>query len=86
MRDASIPSYVPAFPLGSPVTNQGVAQVIKSKNPHFQEGDLVVGHVGTENYSVILKDQLEGFQKIDNKYNLPLSNYLSALGMPGLTA
>ncbi|KAF8254163.1 NAD(P)-binding protein [Wilcoxina mikolae CBS 423.85] len=86
MRDASIKSYVPAFPLGSVITNNGVGKVIKSNNPDFPEGQLVVGNLGTEIYSVVSKEQLAGYTKIDNKYNLPLSNFTSALGMPGLTA
>jgi NADPH-dependent curcumin reductase CurA len=86
MRDPSIKSYSPPYDLGSVVSNGGVATVYKSKNADFKEGEIVTGHLGSENYSVVTKDQLVGFQKIDNKYNLPLSNYTSALGMPGLTA
>ncbi|KAI5802265.1 hypothetical protein FPQ18DRAFT_251084 [Pyronema domesticum] len=86
MRDASIKSYAPAFELGSVVSNNGVAEIIKSSNPDFPVGQIVVGYLGSENYSVIPKEYLGGFSKIDNKYNLPLSNYTSALGMPGLTA
>lgn len=86
MRDASIPSYTPAFPLGSVVVNDGVSEVVKSANPDFKEGELVVGHVGMENYSVFPKEKVSGLRKLNNTYNLPLSNYLSALGMPGLTA
>jgi NADPH-dependent curcumin reductase CurA len=86
MRDVSIPSYSPAFPLGSVINNQGISKIVKSNNPDFKEGELVVGSVGTENYSVVPKGQLASFVKVDNKYNLPLSKYISALGMPGLTA
>lgn len=87
MRDASIKSYSAAYDLGSVVTNGGVASVYKSKNADFKEGDIVVaGSIGTEKYSVVTKEQLAYIQKIDNKYNLPLSNYTGALGMPGLTA
>jgi len=86
MRDASVKSYSPPYDLGSVLPNGGVAAVYKSKNADFKEGEIVTGNLGSENYSVVTKDQLAGFQKIDNKYNLPLSNYTSALGMPGLTA
>jgi NADPH-dependent curcumin reductase CurA len=86
MRDASIKSYAPAYRLGGVINNGGVGKVVKSNNPDYPEGQLVVGPLGTENYSVVPKEQLAEVTKIDNKYNLPLSNFTSALGMPGLTA
>ena len=86
MRDASINSYMPAYELGSVITNTGIATVYKSKNADFKEGEIVTGNLGLENYSVVAKEQLAGFQKVDNKYKLPLSNYTGALGMPGLSA
>jgi len=86
MRDASINSYVPVYELGSVITNTGIATVYKSKKADFKEGEIVTGNLGLENYSVVAKEQLAGFQKVDNKYNLPLSNYTGALGMPGLSA
>ncbi|RPB22212.1 NAD(P)-binding protein [Terfezia boudieri ATCC MYA-4762] len=86
MRPANIKSYSPAFQLNSVVTNKGISEVVKSNNPDFKIGELVVGHVGTENYSVVPKERLAGFVKVDNKHNLPLSYFVGALGMPGLTA
>jgi NADPH-dependent curcumin reductase CurA len=86
MRDANIVSYTPAYPLNSVIPNNGVSKIVKSDNPEFREGDIVIGHVGWENYSCISADHAKSFVKIDNKYNLPLSYYLGALGMPGLTA
>jgi len=86
MRDASIKSYSPAYRLGGVINNGGVGKVVKSNNPDYPEGQLVVGSLGTEIYSVVPKEQLAELTKIDNKYNLPLSNFTSALGMPGLTA
>ena len=86
MRPANIKSYSPAFQLNSVITNQGISEVIKSANPDFQVGELVVGHVGTENYSIIPEEQLVGFAKVDNKHNLPISYFVGSLGMPGLTA
>ena len=62
--------------------------MVKSSNPNFKEGDVVLGAVGIEKYTVVSEAaaKASGFRKIDNPHNLPLSNFTSALGMPGLTA
>ena len=87
MRDPKIKSYVPAFELGKPITNRGVAKVVKSKNDKFKEGDMVVGMIGTEEYSIVpgqvANTQIE---KLENPYNLDLKYFIGALGMPGITA
>jgi len=86
MRDASIKSYSPPMQLNNVVDNTGVAEVLASDHPDFKKGDIVFGWLGTENYSAVPKEAMARFKKIDNKYNLPLSNYTGALGMAGLTA
>lgn len=86
MRPEHIKSYSSAYPLGSVIPNGGIGRVIVSRNPSFSVDDLVTGFIGTELYSVISDTQLKQFRKLENTYNLPLSNYTSALGMPGLTA
>ncbi|RDW73167.1 hypothetical protein BP6252_07074 [Coleophoma cylindrospora] len=86
MRDPSKKSYSPPFQLGAPITNSCVSKVLKSDNPNFQPGDLVRGFFSIEEYSVIPKEQVGGFSKIDNSYNLDVKEFLGALGMPGLTA
>ena len=87
MRDAKIKSYSPPYDLGKPITNRAVAKVIKSKNGKFKEGDVVVGMLGTEEYSVapgVVVNSL--IEKLENPYKLDPKYYLGALGMPGLTA
>ena len=87
MRDPKIKSYSPPFELGKPITNTAVAKVIMSKNDKFREGDLVVGMLGTEEYSIAPGVVANGLiQKLENPYNLDLKYFLGALGMPGLTA
>lgn len=87
MRDASKKSYSPPFALNEPITNSGVAKVIKSDNPRFQAGDLVTGMLPTEEYSVITKGHADAMvKKLENPYNLDPAVYIGALGMPGLTA
>ncbi|KAK9670725.1 hypothetical protein K7432_017579 [Basidiobolus ranarum] len=86
MRSAEIKSYVPAFTIGEVMQVGGVSQVIKSKNPEYQEGDIVTGMIGWENYTVISggKDlhKIEGARES----SIPLSYHLGVLGMPGMTA
>ena len=53
MRDPSIKSYAPPFDIGGPIYNGGVAKVVKSSNPNFKEGDVVLGAVGIEKYTVV---------------------------------
>ncbi|XP_006350133.1 2-alkenal reductase (NADP(+)-dependent)-like [Solanum tuberosum] len=77
-------SYVQSFTPGSPITGCGVAKVLKSGDSNFQEGDLVWGMTGWEEYSIVTATQSAQF-KIHDK-NVPLSYYTGILGMPGMTA
>ncbi|KAH0606835.1 uncharacterized protein H6S33_003669 [Morchella sextelata] len=86
MRPAEINSYSPAFTLNSPIDSAGVSKVVKSDSPDFKEGDIVTGHVGMEEYTVVPKERLGGLRVLDNKEGFPLSYFLGILGMPGLTA
>lgn len=87
MRDPKIKSYSPPYEIGKPITNRAVAKVIKSNNKQFREGDLVVGMLGTEEYSVAPGAVVNSMiQKLENPYGLDPKYYLGALGMPGLTA
>ena len=87
MRAPEKKSYSPPFELGKPITNSGVAKVLKSNNSKFQEGDLVVGMLPTEEYSVVSGEVANNmFRKLDNPYNLDPKLFIGSLGMPGLTA
>ena len=64
----------------------GTAGVIKeSKNAKFAVGDTVVGMGGWQQYSVVDADQVGALRKVDTTH-VPLSAYLGAVGMPGVTA
>ncbi|KAI9499164.1 hypothetical protein BDB00DRAFT_948886 [Zychaea mexicana] len=91
MRDASIKSYSPAFPLGKPMTGDTMNVVVKSNNANFKEGDLVYGKTGCgifAEYSVISKG-MEPMFEVRNEpkeTGLPITNYVGVLAMPGMTA
>ena len=87
MRKPDVKSYSPPFEIGKAITNSAVAKVLKSNNSKFQEGDIVIGLLPTEEYSSIPEDIANSkVKKLDNPYNLDLKLYVGALGMPGLTA
>jgi NADPH-dependent curcumin reductase CurA len=77
------PSYQPPVPLGEVVRASGVGQVVKSRNPDFQEGSFLVGPNGIQDYALV-RDITPFTRKVDG--NVPLTHHLSVLGGPGLTA
>ena len=76
------PSYAPPVALGAVMTGQTVSAVEASDVPGFQVGQLVVAHVGWQDYGVSNGRDL---LKIDAAIPHP-SCALGVLGMPGLTA
>eukprot|EP00252_Welwitschia_mirabilis_P000577 TRINITY_DN10552_c0_g1_i1.p1 TRINITY_DN10552_c0_g1~~TRINITY_DN10552_c0_g1_i1.p1 ORF type:complete len:353 (-),score=67.15 TRINITY_DN10552_c0_g1_i1:97-1155(-) len=76
-------SYISPFVPGSAIQGFGVAKVVLSNHPGFQEGDLVSGLTGWEEYTVLWNEM--NLTKIKHT-DVPLSYYLGVLGMPGFTA
>ncbi|KAF2100595.1 NAD(P)-binding protein [Rhizodiscina lignyota] len=88
MRLPEIKSYSAGFEIGKPITNRGVSKVIKSDNPKFKPGDILVSSsdTGTEEYTAMTKGPTDRSRVLDNPYNLDPKIFIGALGMPGLTA
>ena len=86
MRNPGTDYYSAPLTLNEPFQNRCIAKVLKSGNEKFKPGDLVVGLMNIEEYSIVPADQAKDLKKLDNPYNLDPSIYLGALGMPGLTA
>jgi NADPH-dependent curcumin reductase CurA len=93
MRDPAIRHFTPAYPLGGPINNNGIAKVLKSDTARFRPGDAIRGYFNTELYSRIEREAVEGsnstetaFEILENPLGLPTILYLGALGMSGLTA
>ena len=78
-------SYAQPQPLGEVMQGGTVGEVVESKNPRYQPGDQVVGFGGWQLYSVVNADQPGALRKVDTTH-VPLSHYLGAVGMPGVTA
>ena len=86
MRPASAESYVPAFALNEPIEAFGIGKVLRSDNASYKEGELVTGIIPVQEYIAVDDGSVAKLQRLQNPLDLPLSVFLGALGMPGLTA
>jgi len=77
-------SYADPQPLNAVMIGGTVGQVVASKHPRFDVGDSVVGMGGWQEYSVVDASQRGAISKVDTSH-IPLSAYLGAVGMPGVT-
>ncbi|MDR3368389.1 NADP-dependent oxidoreductase [Rhodoferax sp.] len=78
-------SYAAPQPLGAVMIGGTVGEVAESRHPQFVVGDKVVGMGGWQEYSVVNADEPGALRKVDAT-RIPLSAYLGAVGMPGVTA
>lgn len=78
-------SYAASQAIDEVMIGGTVGVVAASHNNHFQVGDTVVGMGGWQEYSVVRADQRGALQKVDTQH-IPMSAYLGAVGMPGVTA
>ena len=83
MNDAK--SYTAPQALGQTMGGGTVGDVVESKNAKFAVGDKVAGMGGWQQYSVEDANQPGALRKVDTTH-VPLSAYLGAVGMPGVTA
>ena len=75
-------SYVPPFELGKPLAGGAVGEVIESRAKEFKPGDSVTSNFGWREYFIAAPKELHPV----NRQIQPLSVYLGALGMTGMTA
>ena len=83
MNDAK--SYAAPVNLGDVMVGGTAGEVVESKNPKFKVGDKVVGMGGWQQYGVVDGNAPGLLRKVDTTH-VPLSAYLGAVGMPGVTA
>lgn len=76
-------SYAAPQPLNETMIGGTVGEIIASNNPRFAVGDKVLGMLGWTEVAVSDGALL---RKLDKSSPIPLSAYLGAVGMPGLTA
>ena len=77
-------SYAAPQPLGEVMLGGTVGEVVESRHAKFQPGDKVVGMGGWQLYSVV--GNAPGMLRKVDTTHVPLSYYLGAVGMPGVTA
>jgi NADPH-dependent curcumin reductase CurA len=78
-------NYAQPQPLGQTMIGGTAGEVVASSNDKFAVGDTVVGMGGWQQYSVVDANQVGALRKVDTTH-VPLSAYLGAVGMPGVTA
>ncbi|MDR6456650.1 NADP-dependent oxidoreductase [Variovorax paradoxus] len=78
-------SYAQPQPVGQVMQGGTAGEVVESKHPKYAVGDKVVGFGGWQEYSVVDASQPGALKKVDTT-QVPLSHYLGAVGMPGVTA
>ncbi len=81
MNDAK--SYVPPFRLNEAMTGGAVGEVVESRSPALEVGDVVLHDLGWREYA---QADAARFRRLAPVDGVPLSAYLGALGMPGMTA
>jgi len=74
-------SYIEPFETGKPVSGDGIAKVVDSKNKDYQNGDIIVTDLPWQEFAIIS----------GNPFIIPaggnyISEYLGILGLTGLTA
>ncbi len=75
-------SYAAPVEINEVITGGTVGEVIESKDPEFQAGDIVCGYGGWQDYWVLNGKTLN---KVDPDI-APISTATGVLGMPGVTA
>jgi NADPH-dependent curcumin reductase CurA len=75
-------SYIPPFELGKPLDGGAVGEVVESRARGFKPGDAVTSNFGWREYFIASSKELHPVSREIQ----PLSVYLGALGMTGMTA
>ncbi|THU00254.1 NADP-dependent oxidoreductase [Lampropedia puyangensis] len=78
-------SYAASQALGEVMIGGTVGEVVESRHPDYAVGNHVVGMGGWQEYSVVNANEPGMMRKVDTS-RVPLSAYLGAVGMPGVTA
>jgi len=75
-------SYLPPFELGKPLEGGAIGEVLESRAKEFKPGDAVISNFGWREYFNTAPKDL----RLVSREVQPLSVYLGALGMTGMTA
>jgi NADPH-dependent curcumin reductase len=81
-RMSDAPSYAPPVQVGGIMVGGTVGEVIESRAPDLEAGDLVLAYTGWQAYGVA---KAKAVRKLDPDL-APVTTALGVLGMPGFTA
>jgi len=81
-RMNEVKSYVPPYQIGKPLEGGAVGEILESRAKEFKPGDVVTSNYGWREHFVAKATHLHPV----SRELQPLSVYLGALGMPGMTA
>jgi NADPH-dependent curcumin reductase CurA len=81
-RMTGIRTYADPVDIGQVMVGGTVGEVLQSKNPKFNAGEIYEGYWGWQEYAVSSGEKL---RKLDPSL-APISTALGVLGMPGITA
>ena len=77
-------TYLPAVKIGEVVRSFAVGEVVESKNPKLQQGQLVQGLFGWQDYAIAKPGSPSAPSPVPQ--GVPIETAMSALGLTGLTA
>jgi NADPH-dependent curcumin reductase len=81
-RMEAVKSYAPHLNVGDVIVGQSVCEVVSSRRPDFQVGDIVLAFTGWRTFAL---SNGEGVRKLDLK-SVPVTSWLGILGIAGFAA
>lgn len=84
-------SYINPVPVGAVMRALGTGLVVESRHPDYPVGDYLYTNLGIQEYALLTEELLNKPDYGNKPYRVdpaaaPLSAYLGALGLPGMTA
>lgn len=83
---ADIPQYMPPVQIGEVMRAFGLAEIVESRYSDFKKGDKIMGFTGFQAFALVTGKETRSFQKLPSIPFLSDINFLSTLGINGLTA
>jgi len=74
--------YINPLKIGMPIVSMGIGEIIESGSDKFKPGDIVVGMLPWQEYSILNPNTVKHVRQT----NMPVTTQLGILGYPGLTA
>ena len=81
-RMSAAKSYAAPVEVGDVLEGGTVCEVMESRHPDFQPGDIVLSHTGWQTHAL---SDVRGLRRLE-PFAAPVSTALGVLGMPGFTA